>query len=381
MKKQVVSLLLIGCLSYGTNGQKLDLDRFVADVNYQRLPQEPVPFEQRTYGVNVKTGGAITNYMTPAALYDKVNLYGWKRVEQSPTVGVEMALEDFVEQGATVESRTTETKDRDGKVTGRTTYYYVMAKYSTRGFAKILGPRTPEVPTAKELEEQKKKEAAITGNRFLKNATINKSATDETTGPVVLNFTNELTYRTQEYTDNKSAVQGFENNKSAIYGRNLRDFVSQSVNALNARINDLYGYVPVTNKELFWIVDAKSEEGATQAEAITAVKTLFSGMKASEPIDELKANLKPLIEYFDSLKTKYASDDKASRKMRYSSFYNLAKIYLLTDEPEKAMKEAEGLIANGYDTRDGENLLDAAKQLTVSFDKAKTHSRHNAPFN
>jgi hypothetical protein len=379
MKHQFRFMLSAMLLPLVTVAQKVDLDRFHADVSYQKLPQESVPFDKRTYGANVKTGGAIINYLSSAALYDKIYLHGWKKVEQSPTVGVEVNLEDFVERGASVDSRTVENKDKDGKVTSRTTYYFVTARYATRGYAKIFGPRTPVALTARELEAQKKKEEAMASNRFLRNASINTSGND-LNAPIMLGFSGETTHKTQEYQDRKLAMRDFENNKSSIYGNKLREFVDGAVYSVNNRVNEIYGYVPVKEKELFWILDAKSEEGATQIEAINAVKTLFATMRPDEPIDELKANMKPLIDYFDSLKSKYPADNKASRKMRYSSFYNLAKIYLLTDEPEKAMKEAQGLIANDYDARDGENLLESARQLAATFDRAQTRSRHHASF-
>jgi hypothetical protein len=62
-------------------------------------------------------------------------------------------------------------------------------------------------------------------------------------------------------------------------------------------------------------------------------------MKADEPIG-FKSNMQPLIEYFDSLKTKYTDDSKPARKMRYSAYYNLAVIYLLMNEPERQLLRA-----------------------------------------
>ena len=100
-------------------------------------------------------------------------------------------------------------------------------------------------------------------------------------------------------------------------------------------------------------------------------------MKADEPIVDLKSNMQPLIEYFDSLKTKYTEDSKPARKMRYSAYYNLAVIYLLLDEPEKTIVEAEKLILNDYDKADGKELINRANRLIEDFKIAKTTSRHN----
>lgn len=124
-------------------------------------------------------------------------------------------------------------------------------------------------------------------------------------------------------------------------------------------------------------MDSKEEEGAIQREAIEAVKIQFLKMKADQPIDKLTADLQPLIEYFESLKTKYTEDNKGSRKIRYSAYYNLGKIYLYLDQPEKTIKEGEGLIANDYDKGDGKDLISSAKKLIDKFNATQLRTRHN----
>ncbi len=66
--------------------------------------------------------------------------------------------------------------------------------------------------------------------------------------------------------------------------------------------------------------------------------------------------------------------------MRYSAFYNKAKIYYYLDMPQEMMAEAEGLIKNGYDESDGKQLLETARQLVEEFKKTGLDTRH-VPFN
>ena len=157
----------------------------------------------------------------------------------------------------------------------------------------------------------------------------------------------------------------------------LRQYVNDCIAKANYRLNNTYGFSPITFKEQLWIMDSKEEEGAIQKEAIEAVKLQFSGMKADQPIDKLTADLQPLIEYFESLKTKYTEDNKGSKKIRYSAYYNLGKIYLYLDQPEKAIKEGEGLIANDYDKKDGKDIIDAGTKLVERFNKTQLRTRHN----
>jgi hypothetical protein len=375
MKKKFIFLgLFMTC--FELLAQKVDLDRFYFDVTYQILPREFVPFESRTFGSNVKVGGAILNYTNETAIYDKINVAGWKKVEANPTVGIDFNLEDFVDRGANVQSRTDETKDKDGKVISRTSYYFVVAKYAARGYAKVKGPITPIALTEKQLEEKKAKEASVATNRFLKNVAIKKDTTVATDG-FTINYSRESEYKSKDYSTNALALLDFNNNKSSIYETNLRSFVDNSIYDIVNRLNNLYGFKAKKDQEILWILDAKSDEGKTQIEAVQAVKALFATMKADEPIDDLKSNIQPLIEYFDSIKTKYNENSKPHRKMRYSAYFNLAEIYLMIDQPEKAIIEAEKLIENDYDSRDGVGLKEQAKTLIETFKISKLNSRHN----
>jgi hypothetical protein len=195
MKK--ITLLLLLFVSSKNFAQKVDLDRFYFDVKYQDLPTENVPLEKRTYGVHVKTGGPVTNYMSESAMYDKINLAGWKRVETDPTVGIDLVLEDFVYRGSEAKTETVSNKDKDGKVTS-TTYYWVEARYSTRGYAKISGPMAPP-------KQEVKKEEAKPVNKFLANAVINKPAAP-TEDAQSISFNKEITYTTDKNTSGSSTA-------------------------------------------------------------------------------------------------------------------------------------------------------------------------------
>jgi hypothetical protein len=374
MKKLLICLFFLSFFS--SKAQKVDLDRFYFDVSYQVLPKEPVPFEKRTFSSIVKLGGAIQTYANPITLNDRINIIGWKKVDQNGTVDIELNLEDFVEKSAYPQTRVEETKDKDGRVTSRKEYYYVVAKYVTRGYAKVKGPLTPIPLSDKQIEEEKAKQAAVTTNRFLKNAVIKKDTTASKEG-FNISFNGELEYKSKEYTDPAAPMKDFYLNKTAVRDQTLRNFTDNSLANFNNNINYTYGFRPKKDNEILWIMDAKNEEGKTQSDAIQAVKSFFTTMKADEPIDELKSNMQPLIEYFDSLKTKYPEDNKPSRKMRYSAYYNLAVIYLMLDEPEKSIAESEKLIANDYDKSDGKSLIERANKLIVSFNTSKTNTTHN----
>ena len=378
MKKTLILLLFL--VSVTISAQKVDLDRFYFDVSYQALPKEPVPFEKRTYISEVKLGGKIQTYANPTSLNESINIYGWKKVNESATVKIAMYVEDFVEKSVTPEVRVEENKDKEGKVTSRREYHYVLAKYSGRAYAKIAGPRTPTPLTAKQIEEEKAKQAATSTNRFLKNAALKKDTASANAG-FDWSFNDEIEVKSAEFQDATSAMKSFNLNRNGVHDNALRGYVDGTLKKFITSINYAYGFKPITTNQILWILDAKNEEGATQIEAIQAVRALFKTMKADQPIEDLKGSMQPLIEYFDSLKTKYTDDSKPARKMRYSAYYNLAVIYLLTDEPEKTIVEAEKLILNDYDKADGRELINRANRLIEDFKIANTRSTHNPNLN
>ncbi len=372
MKKiTLLGMLLLSGLSFA---QKVDLDRYYFNVSYQELPKTIVPLEQRTYATNIITDGPISNLFPSArVLNNQLNVYGWKKVEGNAALTVDLNLADFYEEGTKVESRKVEDKDKDGKVIKTYYMYTLVTTYRGKGYAIVTAP-TVAKPAATAPVEAPAKPA----NRFLKSTNQETPAADAPTGNTFkLNFSDQYVYKSAENASQSFLERENAKNRGVNFDLRLREYVDKAIIAANNHLNYNYGFKPISFQEQLWIMDSKEEEGAIQKEAIEAVKTQFLTMKADQPIDKLTADLQPLIEYFESLKTKYKEDNKGSKKIRYSAYYNLGKIYLYLDQPEKTIKEGEGLIANDYDKGDGKDLISSAKKLIEKFDAAQLRTRHN----
>ena len=88
--------------------------------------------------------------------------------------------------------------------------------------------------------------------------------------------------------------------------------------------------------------------------------------------------MQPVIDYFEKVKKEYVTSDKEGRKMRYASYYNLAKIYIYLDEPGKAITEADALAMNDFDEKDGRMLHQSAALLADKLQKNNATTRHFA---
>ncbi|WP_163409186.1 hypothetical protein [Flavobacterium ajazii] len=367
-----ITLLCFSLCSFLSFSQKVDLDRFYFNVNYQDLPTTIVPFEQRTYSTNVITDGPISNQFDGArVLNDQLNVHGWKKVTQNASLNVNVNLADFYEEGTKVETRTVEEKDKDGKVIRSYPMYTLVTTYKGKAYATVTAPNIEKSAAAPAQEVSKP------ANRFLKSTNQEAPAETSSESKKNYNLSNTLSYKSAENVSQSFLERENTKNRGVNFNKRLREFIDGAINSANSQLNYNYGFTPVSRQEQLWIIDSKEEEGAIQKEAIEAVKIQFATMKADQPIDKLTQDLQPLIEYFESLKTKYKEDNKGSRKIRYSAYYNLGKIYLYLDQPEKAIKEGEGLIANDYDKGDGKDIIASANKLIDKFNKAQIKTRHN----
>lgn len=90
-------------------------------------------------------------------------------------------------------------------------------------------------------------------------------------------------------------------------------------------------------------------------------------MQFGEPVTGFEAEIKEAISYFEFLPKKYTEDEKAHRKIRYSAYFNLAKIYSLLDNPAKSNEYCQKLIDNDYDKQDGVSMMkENDETLTLS---------------
>lgn len=352
--------------------QKVDLDRFYFDVSYLMLPREFVEPSARTYGVRVNVAPSVVKLMPPVNIYDLIQLSGYQKVEDRPTVGVTVNFNSVRFEKSETKTRTEEKKDREGKVTEVINWYSNELTYSASGGYQIVGPRED---TRYEKRQDDKKQAELASNRFLQNASLSSNYVGRTVDSGT--FPTTLSQRTKEFRNLADLNNYVRQNRDVIMVELLADYVQRGIQTINTNLNNWYGYVPYQGRDFLWILDSKSHpEYPVQQEAIKAIKELGKRMSATEPIDTFKGNLQPVMAYFNELKTKFPGSDKRDQKMRYSAYYNLANMYLLLDRPDQAVAEATELIKNGYDTNDGKRFIEQAEQLKKDLTKHKMETRH-----
>lgn len=340
MKKAFFLFVLFCSISYS---QKTELVPVEFYVNYQDLPALFVPVELRTYNVKVKTGGTIEGFKANKTLVDYVKLDGWKRVSDSGTVNVEIELLDFQKKADDIQKKGVTKKKKFETVDTAYEVFTIVSNYSAVGNAKIL---------------------YYSANS--KTPLLNEK----------LSFSKIFSYNSVENRDLKYLQSENELNEKANFNNRLSEYVQNSLNQVKNKLNDKFGFAAINLNEQLLILVSK-EEGETYKTVIDQTVKKLSEMKPDVPITNLQTDLEPSIKYLESLKEKYSGSSKTHKTIRYSAYYNLAKIYLYLDQPEKTIIEGEALLKNGFKKEDGENLVEMGKKLQSKFNTLGVNSTHN----
>jgi hypothetical protein len=188
---------------------------------------------------------------------------------------------------------------------------------------------------------------------------------------------NKGTYKTPEFTNAADAANNFNNKILDIKSNLARQMVNMVISNLNSVLNNRFGYAAQKVNDIFWVLNNKKHpEYSEQQKAWNNFKNAIVLMSPDEPLDRVKEKLKPVIAYYDKVKTIYTGSDKEARKLRYSSYFNLAKIYIYLDDPTAAIREADALTMNDWDESDGRTLRSVAESLDAQLKKNNASSRH-----
>lgn len=339
--KLFCSILLLLC-GLGIQAQKVDLDKFVFTATYQEFPNTWIDSSYHTFSISTSGSTGLNNPAKENELFSQVAINGWRKLPSNAHVHVQTWFEPVVMRNWEIKERVQLSKGKTDKDTIRTTYYRIEITYS-------FGAKS-------EMKDYK-------GNIIWSDQLVSPEQ--------------KQVYKTQEFSNFLEASFYFKYQSSTEMERMNLAAVQNAVNQLNNILNYNFGYNTRTVNDIMWVLDSKRHpEYEAHRKAWLLTRQAFFEMDASKPVDEVRRSLEAAIAYFDKIPRMYNSNSKGDKKMRYASYYNLAKIYYYLDEPEAAMNEAGKLIMNGYDSKDGKMLEQWALNLKALFTQQKRNSRH-----
>lgn len=341
LKKLLFAALLLPAVIFG---QKVDLDKFRFTTGLRTLPSVKLDSTYRTYDVSVEGTKLMQGYLADLSPENAVVLEGWRKLNKKGHLNIQVKLEDIRPENFSIKEREEIIKDRSGKETGRRKWYQQEVIYTFSAFAEI--------------------------NDF-KGVHIGKV--------VMADRTYKQTYRSPEFAVRQMAEGYFLLNGISVTEQLYKNCVNRAINYLSQRVTEDFGYSERTVTDFMWILDTKKHpEYQAHRQAFLTISDVLFSVKANRSLEGVREQLEPAIAYFESIKKKYPSTSKHDRKLRYASYYNLAKLYYYLDDPQAMKREASGLVLNDYDAKDGRTLEATAVNLKNTFEQTKLYSRHFA---
>jgi hypothetical protein len=339
-KIYIAILLLFPIVSFAQ--KSVDLDRYHFTVQYRSLPKLKLDSTYRTYNVEVQGSKMMQSFLIDMSPEKSVILEGWRKLPADGHLSIYVKLEDLLPESVSVKERIENIKNRSGQITGTKTFYYQEVVYTFEALASISDYKGMHV-----MDEQ-------LADRSYKQV-----------------------YRSPEFAI-KALAEGYFMVNALTVTRDLyRNCVNRAMHSLSDRITDNFGFNEVTSKDFMWIIDSrKHPEYAAHRKAFQQLNEVLFSMNANTSIDGVREQLAPVIAYFESIKKNYPSTKKHDRKIRYASFFNLAVLYYYLDDPQMMMKEANGLVLNDFDSKDGRAFEQTATWLKNLFQSSNIYTRH-----
>jgi hypothetical protein len=322
--------------------KNVDLDKFTFTAQFRSLPGLRIDSSFRTYNVSIDGTTLVKGYLEEMDPEKSVLLEGWKKLPADGHLSIKVKIEDLLPQSVSVKERVESIKNKAGQVTGTRTFYWQEVVYTFAATANIYDFRGLHI-------------------------------TDE----ILADREYRQVYKSPEFPIRGLAEGYFVLNSLTVTRDLFRNCVTRAMHYLSDRITDNFGFKEVTVKDHMWIVDSrKHPEYEAHRKAFRDMNEVIFNMNASTPISNARQQLKPVIDYFESVKRNYSSTSKHDRKIRYASYYNLAVLYYYLDDPQMMMKEANGLILNDFDANDGKGFERTALALKKQFEVSNIYTRH-----
>lgn len=325
----------------GAYAQKVDLDRYNFNYTFRKLPSNPLPDDYKTYSFSIASSSNIKEVYSNDMVRNAIVIEGLKKVEEDGHITININMGEVSLRDPKLKEREEIVKDKDGKETGRKKYYWMEATYTWNADASVTDYK---------------------GNNLHR---------------IVFASGEASTWKGSESENKAGPGDYYNNNRYSIRNDLASTLAGNAMKSLRATLNNMYGYPSVTVHDILWVMDSKKHpEQDGMQNAWAQFKAAVGTMNASDSLGDFHAKVLPVIAYFDSLKTRYTGTEKADKKLRYSAYYCLAKIYMLLDDPGAAIKEADLLAANDYDEKDGKYLRKDAEDMKALFEKNKIYTRH-----
>lgn len=343
--KNLLPTLIASLFFLNLSAQRVDIDKEWFDYSYRRLPNQVLEPSFKTYSVIINKTVALEAYSNDRA-NELIAIEGKQKISELAHFNVTVTLNDLMIESSEVAERVEVHKDKEGKETGRSYYYYAKVVYSFEARAEV-------------------KDHA--GNRLTSYTLARRDSKKE--------------FKSSEYSKGSDAANYYNNNKLEIKAKLIDEQITEAIKSLNGSLNYDFGYPVMRTRENLWSIGSKKHlEFQPSLEAWNTAKNALSAITADAIPEDFMTNIQPAIDYYLSLPKKYTNTEaKGEKKIRYMAYYNLAQIYMLTEQFELAKEYAQNIIANDFNPKDGQKMIKEMDNLIAEMQKHNASTRHFIP--
>ena len=391
MKAISTFLICFLCLSQNIFSQKIKT-KYV-NVEYTRLPDQPLDANFKTYSVSVTDPFAVlqTGNLDAENLVKKhLTLTGFKPLPAGSDFHINISIGQYVLLGHEIKEES-EKKTRKVKQPETTSTESSTTSTTSKEKARVTTPssksNTTETPTKSTTTNTNQKDSYETYyvTTYYKNiqyhlpisyVIIDYQGNKIKEGTLV-GTSKKLNYSYgKKSTDAHRLEEDFKKNFARITSGMVGLTITNNVKSLGSWVKKNYDFQKINEKEYFRVLSKKSD-GATEFNAAyELVNNTFAKMKYNKPIDQLKTEVKPAIDTWLKLKETYPANKKKGRRGRHACLYNIAATLYWMEEFNEATKYAKEGIAVGNRERHFEKIIENITATKKSMRTNRAKSRH-----
>lgn len=333
------SLVLVLLAISVTDAQKIKGEK--APVAFTILPNKPMDPEFTTYSVEIYgNSGSIEDlgYSRSKMADSYFGLHSFKRVPQGGHFRISVRVSYLRVPTAKTQSYTKNVKQ--GETTVKKTYYKKVVKYN--------------LPVHYTIEDYK-------GN-VIAEASLGTDLTSMDWGAGA----------TSSYALNKS----WNDRRQGLYTQWRKNLVTSHMKSISSFIKSSYDFRPSKRKVEILVLGKKDKGTEGFMKAYQTVNTAFTKMKADTPVDVLKEEVKPAIDFWLAEKDKYSAKDKKERKVRHVCLYNIAVVFYWLDAIDEAKRYATQCLEIEWKEGRPKRVLKDSEALRKSFATNNMTTRH-----
>lgn len=337
MRFKLSSLLVLLFLFPSIFAQKnVNVDNLRFEYWTRFMPKTPLNPMFFYYEVDYQMPKSVSRYLDVEALDKYADISG-QRFTTEPKDGdyrVNVEFDPIEIIGSEVGQRYVEHKDSKGNVTGRTYYYWIDVTYT-------FGARS---------NMMKGDVSVLKLNGFSRF--------------------DKLTFKSEEFDSSRTASDYWRNNRDLLIEKFTEERAVEAVKKTFSTLSSNYGF-PIARVQglVKTINEKKHPENEPLRGKSDQLKAIMEKLNGKVPTTEEEMN--DLIEYFKSIPARYTDPQlKADVRLRYVAYYNLCRIYIYLDQPEKVKEYADLLFENGHDKKDAERLIKDAEKLQETLNKS-----------